>query len=98
MGWGPNQPHSDGRTPVLLILFGCGFAALGNGSGSSGLSWNPGGRGRLSRVRSETEEELVLFQVTVEESADGEVEAEPADHVPERGIVGSVWLHGAGDH
>src|SRR6202041_1502713 len=27
-GWGPSKPHSDGRMPSLLILFGCGHAAL----------------------------------------------------------------------
>src|SRR6266481_4890233 len=28
-GWGRFQPYSGGRTPFLLILFGCGSAALG---------------------------------------------------------------------
>ena len=29
-GWGHFQPHSGGRTLFLLILLGCGFAALGS--------------------------------------------------------------------
>ena len=29
-GWDAQQPHSGGRTPFLLILFGCGSAALGS--------------------------------------------------------------------
>src|SRR5262245_59253046 len=28
-GKGPSKPYSGGRTPSLLILFGCGSAALG---------------------------------------------------------------------
>jgi hypothetical protein len=28
-GW--SKPYLEGRTPFLLTLFGCGFAALGTG-------------------------------------------------------------------
>jgi hypothetical protein len=28
-GTGWCKPYSEGRTPFLLILFGCGYAALG---------------------------------------------------------------------
>jgi hypothetical protein len=28
-GKGLCKPHSEGSTPSLLILFGCGYAALG---------------------------------------------------------------------
>ena len=68
-GRGLSKPHSDGRTPFLLTLFGCGSAALGEGRGVR-VGWtaaDPGDRrrSREGQARVGTARGAVRFRVGV---------------------------------